>query len=277
MKSLSLLVGFLIAVPAWALTHSTPEEGMRFQASVQLRVDAPDSHGDLLPGFCNGALLSPTVLVTAAHCVRDNIIANEREAEVTVGSYRYSTRPNGEVVRIGYAHEFILRGTADFYVTPELRERLRRQGYSTQIGPNEDFAVVVLEEALPVKPDFTFAQLASASELSRVTASLRSYEPTVVTINPFEEMSLDTKRSAILDVLNWNGSHFEGKPSSRVQEGDSGSPLFAKVDGQWRLIGVVKGEAHNFFSSWDVYSSVKAACAIARQLPNAEQRSVVCR
>lgn len=268
----------LASRPGFALTNSAPAESAEFEANVFISSEGRDESGDTVPAFCNAAVISPKALVTAAHCVKDAQVMGSFSLTVELGSYRYVKKPDGRVVRVGYAPYFKETRAAQFFFPKALSDRIARSGYSASIGPSEDVALVTLTEPLPLKEGFVLAVPISQADFRGILGSVVSYWPTVVTINPFEEMSADTKRQARLDRVSWTSGYFDSRSASRVQQGDSGAPLFVRVGSSWFLAGAVKGEARTLFGSWDVYSPLGThACGLAQQLRDAAIASLLCR
>ena len=138
--------------------------------------------------------------------------------------------------------------------TPELTNKIRRQGRRTRIGVAEDQVRIILQEPLNLANAPTVALVTTAQERQALKARVTSYAPRVVTVNWLETLThMDTRQFAHLDKLSASGGAFESKSVGRVQPGDSGAPVFVRIGSEWKLIAVVKGRAETFFSNWDVY------------------------
>ncbi|WP_080559009.1 trypsin-like serine protease [Bdellovibrio bacteriovorus] len=268
----SVLLSLLMGLNGWALTHAEPAISPDFDSVVFYSVTQYDEKArEELSGFCNGNLVSPRVMITAAHCVFQAEALQKREFDVQIGEYLYVTRPDGERRRVGYGSKIRERIHGKIYLPHQLTSRLKTEKVRLKIGPAEDIAVVVFEQDLRVIPGTVFAGLFSQQQVGSVLSKLNDYVPTVVTINPFEEISTnDTRRMAPLNNISktWSG-YLESKSRARVQPGDSGAPLFVRTGNQWKQIGVVKGRAQNLFSNWDVFGILdQRICEISRQIPD---------
>lgn len=274
-----LLLTLLLAGQAWALSNSLPAESAELESVVFYSSTQYDNDiKDTMNGYCNGNLLSARVMVTAAHCVFMAEALGQREMEIQIGEYRWKKGADGTVRKIGYVTTAKEKINAQIFFTPELSRRLKSQGLRLRVGPEEDVAVVVFDRALPLKPEFQFVPLASQREATALASQILNYAPTVVTINPFEEiMTMDVKRMGQLDRISRSGGAFESKSQVRVEPGDSGAPLFVRVGAQWKQLGVVKGKAETIFSNWDVYGLLdKKICDIAGQITDTEIHSKLC-
>ncbi len=271
---------FTVSEYSYALTNAQPALSDDLQSIVFLKTEARDpSDGSEAPAFCNATFVHPLVLVTAAHCVRDAYVVKSFSAEVTVGKYKYVTKPDGTVVRIGYTTLLKDMKSARFFFTQTLTSKINSQGLKAQIGPQEDLAVIVLGSAMNLPDTVKMVPVISQQDLQGLAAIATQYLPTVISINPFADMNtMDTKRSATLNIFKWNSAgYFESTSTARVEEGDSGSPVQVRIGNVWKLVAVVKGQGSTFLGTFDVFSAVNSKiCDIGNQLGNAELKSKLC-
>lgn len=267
LMSLTLVVLFSIT-NAFALTNSTPALSPDWTNVMQISSGAPDSKGDTTPGYCNATLINKNVLITAAHCVVLAYISGMKKIDIEVGQYKYITRKtDGKVVRIGYAQKYKLTKNVNVELPRTLTDKIARRGEKASIAPTEDVALLWWNEETPEFADIAVSDIVTPIEHENLIKNITQTSLSIVTINPFSEMSLDTKRMATLNNYKWSG-YVYSKSVSRVEEGDSGAPLFAMINGKFKIFAVVKGKASTIFDNWDAYSAVGPhLCQIANTLP----------
>ena len=238
-----------------SLTNSEPALDAQWAPVVWIEIDGKEQDGSVGPGYCVATLLSAEILVTAAHCVNDAIELNLHTLKTQTGRYLLTHRPDGRVVRVGYKRDPAVVSQAQFFSA------------NLDPGSGDDVALIVLEVPLVLPVNFPFAQVVSADEWRGMQNQLQDYSPTLVTVNPIAEITTtDTRRMARLtDVApSWRGG-LSGASRARVEEGDSGSPLFVKVGATWKILAVTKGRGQNLFSNWDVFGTLPDnLCALAQ-------------
>jgi hypothetical protein len=269
MKTGFLFFSVLFQLSAFALTNSLPEEKIEFESVIFIRNDAPDANGESLPAFCNATLLSKNMAVTAAHCLHYAFVSGEKMVTLEKGAYKYKIMPDGTKRRIGYIPNFKTNVQAEIEFSEKLKDKFLRSKFKAKIGPEEDVAIFWWKDEHPELNLAFFPSLVSPSEEQIIKKSISSFQLSPVSINPFSEMSIDTKRSSILNQTKWHRLNYvESKSTSRVQEGDSGAPLFVTINNQQKVFAVVKGKATTAFGNWDVYSPIsQIACDINKRMP----------
>lgn len=244
---------FALLTQAFALTNSQPALESYWNANVLIKTEAWDKEGrTTVPGYCNATFISNQKLVTAAHCVSDAQALKQFNVEIHAGEYFYKTKPDGTVVRIGYLQKDQKTVPATFSFLPSLAQRIQSQGFDVRIGPDEDMAVIQLAQPWDGVVQMSYPKVLPKEKENLLRQNL-SNKMVTVTLN-MNEMSMDTKRNAVLNNISFSG-YFESKSSSRVEEGDSGSGLYYVEGNQYYIVGVVKGKGSNFFSDWDAYCS----------------------
>lgn len=245
----SLFICFL-ASATYALSPSTPALEDKYNTVISIKNYAPDQEGNDAPAFCVATLISPTELITAAHCVKDLYFHPELKLTIDIGHYKYVTRPNGQTVRVGYLQDEHFESHVKIKFPQSLMRKIPSAKKKVNIGPDEDIALIKLPNPLEIKREISFAKIVGPKHKS----SLKNYKFSPVTINFIEEMSTDTRRVATLDKTSINGNYIKSTSLSRVAPGDSGAPVFIELDQQLYLAAVVKGRATTLFSNWDVYT-----------------------
>jgi hypothetical protein len=270
MKYFILIIYLSFNFNLFALTHSLPEENTFFNSVIFTKSDAPDSKGDTTPAYCNATLLAENIALTAAHCIQLAYVSGDRKIQIEKGAYKYFKTKEGEIRKIGYVPNATISIQSEIEISPSLKDKFDRLGFKAKISPSEDVALIWWHENSEVLKQDAYPTIATLDEFKQITKNINNYKFLLTTINPFSEISLDTKRSAILDNLKWTFTNYvESRSSSRVEEGDSGSPLFVSINNQNKIFAVVKGKASTVLSNWDAFSSVsQIVCEIEKKLPD---------
>jgi hypothetical protein len=269
MKMIITALCILISVKTFALTNSLPAISPEWINVMQIRSEAPDSKGETTPGYCNATLIHKNVLITAAHCVKLAYISGMKIITIEAGQYKYITRKSdGQTVRIGYVPKFKLTKNVHLEIAKSLADKIARSGENATIDPTEDSALIWWNEETPEFNDIGVADIVTPTEHNNIIKQISATTFNIVTLNPFADMSIDTKRTAALNNFKWNG-YVYSKSLSRVEEGDSGAPLFAVINGKYKIFAVVKGKASTIFDNWDAYSAINPHfCELVRSMPS---------
>lgn len=271
MKIITTVVVALFSLNLFALTNSKVAESPTLAHVMMIKSEAPDSTGNTTPGYCNATLIHQNLMVTAAHCVKLAYISGQKTIDIQVGQYKYITRKtDGVVVRVGYVVKHALKKSVNIELPRSLKDKLASRGEKATISPNEDFAMLWWNDETPEFKDIEAAQIVSTVEHNQIVQNINQYSFHPVTINFFSEMSTDTKRTSTLEssTIKWKG-YLYSKANSRVEEGDSGAPLFSVINNKLKVFAVVKGRASTVFDNWDAYSAVGPhLCSMASSLPS---------
>ncbi len=273
-----LVIASAITPMAKALTNSLPAVSDEFTPMVQISPYVKDGNGGSFQGFCNATFIHPQALITAAHCLADAYQLRMLKMKIQFGKYKYVTKPDGTVKRIGYGLTQTIEPNAQqFLFSAGLKRRLD-SGSQVNISPAEDLAFIILPEPVEMPDGIPVAKTASQQELRGLFNSLTSYQPTVLTVNFLAEISTsDTKRSAVLNNMSASTGSWTSNSRSRVEEGDSGASLMARIGKEWKIVGVVKGHAQTVFSEWDVFSAAdNKVCEMSQMISNPEIKAALC-
>jgi V8-like Glu-specific endopeptidase len=268
-KFFEYLCLIFLSQSVWSLTNSTIAQSPSWEPVVQIRSDAPDSSGENIPGFCNGTFITKNIIATAAHCVKLAYISKDNLLQIQIGHYKYITKSDGKIVRIGYVPKYQFNKNVNIELPKSLTDKIANRGEKAQIGPDEDFALLWWNDQTPETNDLTPVEVVNQNEHNEIVKKISNFHFTVTSINLFSEASLDTKRMGELDNFKWKNGYIYSKSKVRVEEGDSGSPLFVKINDKFKLFGVVKGKASTVIDNWDVYPSMTPhLCDLNSRMPS---------
>lgn len=246
MKTHALFLCLFFSLRVFAITSSVPATGDLWQSVVFIKVPLAASQnseeGDV--GYCNGTLISPDRLVTAAHCFLNAKISKENPLVIELGQYRFIEK-NGQKINVGYVV------TASFNVTGTFSSPAGRIDSGITNDPNNDFAIFQIETPLPLPGHFYFLPVWKG-ELPQKNLIQDFY---VVSVNYMATVSSSNARQlGTLGDVSVFPYRLEARSGSNVEPGDSGAPLTMMFQNQVYLIGVTKGHAETWFANWDVFT-----------------------
>lgn len=276
------LLGLCVALlsycqPVIALVPSIPDLTSDFPTVVQISASDRDNEGEIVNAYCVGTFVSPTILLTAAHCLRGAVLLGEQEMKIRSGYYKYRIDPNGQNRVIGFlpVHEGVFSFQVEF--AGDLKKQIIQKKWRSEIQVSQDLAIVKLGTPFPWPEGQKFAKVPTGFSLSSL--KIADYLPTTVTINPIAEIrSIDYKRKSQLDNIAYSSrGYWQSRSLSRVEPGDSGAPLFMKSGLDWYFVGVTKGRGENLFSNWDVFVLLdQKACQTSQAFSDREIQKYFC-
>ena len=170
--------------------------------------------------ICTGEVVSPHVVMTAAHCVDPATVGNGFTFQIFLGTDANSPQ--------------VVAGASPWY-------SVKSTDYDHAFDPNQlqgghDIAVVITNKALPVPP-LTFSQIAPGVDDRGADLRLVGYG--VDNGADQNGQSAGTKRQVTTQLGDWDDLLlYFGDANHNTCEGDSGGPAFLTRNGKEVIIGI---------------------------------------
>lgn len=216
------LVGLLICAtrvsPIYAIEGGNSAEGSEFVVPIYIQVDAASGRS------CSGALLAPTVVATAGHCVLD--ASGLLSSRISVGEpgspSTYSS--NWKTVEKIYIDDEYKGGTADGKVS------------------NSDIAFLLLDGPLKLTRKINLASENEMQNLRNLGAKLRVFGYGFTSDSGSKStypnyFDSNFQKTIVADPNQAISSSSKGN----VCQGDSGGPVLSITPSKITLVGVVTG------------------------------------
>lgn len=230
--AVALLTGVIAAGPASAITGGEPDGNDHPNVGLLLFYDGTGR------SRCTATLISPTVLITAAHCTSDVVGSVLVDFDSVIAETGPNPYPAAADPTKGYTPEEIatmgeLSGTA--YTHPQYSD-------FTDVKNWNDVGVVVLDHAVDIAP----AALAPQDYLNRFTANVLNktafdvvgygtevrqaesgpQKPTPMTYPVIRRQTSVIGQKLTPQILQGNGNEKDNRAGGGTCTGDSGGPVF---------------------------------------------------
>ncbi|RZI54994.1 MAG: trypsin-like serine protease [Pseudomonas sp.] len=165
--------------------------------------------------YCTGTALTPTLIVTAAHCVVDETMEDLRVA-TGPGIEGHETRGDYKVKKMGFSNRFDV----------------------TDSDSSFDVGYLLLSSPLNIPAESFIKPLILPEELKQIVS--KGVSSTLVGYGAREDGGYGLKYEVISPIRKVLANEVKiGAAGKDACQGDSGGPAFAQLkSGEWRLFGV---------------------------------------
>jgi secreted trypsin-like serine protease len=179
---------------------------------VALYAHVPDAGTGAL---CTAEVVSPTVVLSAAHCVHPDEVGATADFYVFTGSDLTNPATRGDVLQVSEVHW-----------DPAWSKDNLQAGH--------DFSVVLLAQPTSIAP--------MAINRAPLDSSLQGSPVTIIGYglnNAFQQTGAGVKRTASVSLAGWDDQFVQtGNFTTGICNGDSGGPVIAALNGVDTIIGV---------------------------------------
>lgn len=197
--------------------------------------------------FCSGALLSPSVVVTASHCASYAATSLPTGTVLVTNDPVLTSDPGGRIALSSLAHVSVVSSIA---VNPKYKPGVGTDSYREDVSA----MVVANPSALGRPGGITYPSLPSAGVLDalqragdlRTTAiQVMGYGTEAAVNGPGGHAFADSNERRFADMTISALNQEVIRESQKVSQGsagacygDSGGPTFATINGAWTILGV---------------------------------------
>jgi len=228
--TLSLLLLISSLSPARAVEYGIDATGNPFVVPIKIQAGANSVF------TCSGALIAPSIVVTAGHCVLDN------NGLVT------------KLVYVGKAGSSMESITKDDLINTVQISSTFHDGPDNTVG-DDDLAFLTLSKPQPVQIPVTLASESQSASLKSSHAPLRligygAYSATSTEAILYPKY-YDGTFSSVALISHTNSAYMESTKANACS-GDSGAPIISTTATSVTIVGIATGSARNGFCTKNI-------------------------